>query len=59
MAISLETGRRRGGVCITISFSRSITVVKRTKASSGMATETRFVRACVSFAYGSGVVYAA
>jgi hypothetical protein len=56
-ASDLEMGCRRGGVRITISSSLSVTAVKRMNVSTGMATETRSVRAWVSLATNSGVVY--
>ena len=49
---------RRGGMYTTMSSSRSATAVKTMNVSTGMATETRSVKAWVSPAASLGVKYA-
>ena len=44
---------------VIISSSRSVSAVKELNVSTGMAIETRFVKAWVSLVDGSGEVYTA
>jgi hypothetical protein len=46
-----------GGVCSTVSSSRSVTAVKSMKISIRTPTETRYVRVWMSLAVASGVMY--